>query len=66
MRSFTEYVSNPSEYPNEGIEGPEVEDLSPKFEGYLSLGKFLKTSMKTFGIEALKKELFNARKCMIL
>ena len=65
MRSFTEYVSNPSEYPTEGIKGPEVEDLSPGFEGYLSLGEF-ENQHENFWNWSVEKKTFNARQCMIL
>ena len=52
-----EYVSNPCEYPTQGIEGPKVEDLSPGFEGYLSLGKSLKTSIERSRFEIMFKVL---------
>ena len=47
----SEHVSNLSEYPTQGIKGPKVEDLSPGFERYLSMGKYLITS-----IDKLKPE----------
>ena len=51
----SEYVSNPSEYPTRGIEGPLVEYLSPGFEGHLSLGKYLKTGIERSRFEIMVK-----------
>ena len=50
-----EYVSHLFEYPTRGNEGPKVEDLSPGCEGYLSLGKSLKTGIKRSRFEIIVK-----------
>ena len=53
--NISKYISNPFDYPTRGIEGPKVEDLSPGFEGYLSLGKSLKVGIKRSWFESMVK-----------